>query len=300
MPSRTFQSLASLGLASLFVVPALTGCAATTMPTELANARQAYARASVGPARDLVPAELLSAQQALDRAEKSFSESADSDRTRDLAYIAERRAEVAATHGTLAATTAERERSAQELTQLQAARHEETKQKLSETRAELAGERIALANKDQQLADEKHARHAAERQARAALASLQAIAVVKEEQRGTVITLNGAVLFATGQSTLLPIAADRLREVAKALKETPRGAVTVEGHTDSVGSPAANEELSRRRAESVRAFLLTEGVDADRVRAVGLGQSRPIADNKSPEGRANNRRVEIVVSPDAN
>jgi len=300
MPSRTFQSLASLGLASLFVAPALMGCAATTMPTELANARQAYARASVGPARDLVPAELLSAQQALERAEKSFSESADSDRTRDLAYIAERRAEVAATHGTLAATTAERERSQQELGQLQAMRHEETKQKLSETRAELAGERIALADKDRQLADEKHARHAAERQARAALASLQTIAAVKEEARGTVITLNGAVLFATGQSTLLPIAEDRLREVAKALKETPRGAVTVEGHTDSVGSPAANEELSRRRAEAVRAFLLTQGVEPDRVRAVGLGQSRPIADNRSPEGRANNRRVEIVVSPDSN
>jgi outer membrane protein OmpA-like peptidoglycan-associated protein len=275
------------------------GCASITMPKELADARQAYARASVGPARDLVPAELLSAQQALDRAEKSFAEAPDSDRTRDLAYIAERRAEVAATHATLAATTAERTQAQSELAALQAARHEQTKEKLSETRAELAGERIALADKDRQLTAEQRARSAAERQARAALASLATIAAIKEEARGTVITLNGAVLFVTGEAKLLPIAQERLRQVARALKETPHGALVVEGHTDSVGSPAANEELSLRRAGAVREFLVSEGVDADRIRAVGLGQSRPIADNRSPEGRANNRRVEIVVSPSA-
>ena len=103
------------------------------------------------------------------------------------------------------------------------------------------------------------------------------------------------MLFATGESTLLPIARDRLDEVARALQDNPYDAIVVEGHTDAIGSQRANEDLSRRRAESVRDYLIGQGVDAGQIRAVGIGSSRPSADNKSPEGRANNRRVEIIV-----
>ena len=127
------------------------------------------------------------------------------------------------------------------------------------------------------------------------MASLERIAAVKEEARGVVITLNGAVLFATGQATLLPIAEERLRQVAEALQESQDGAIVVEGHTDSTGSDAMNQELSMARAQSVRDFLTSHGVPADRIIAQGFGSSRPVADNKSPEGRANNRRVEIIV-----
>ncbi len=128
-----------------------------------------------------------------------------------------------------------------------------------------------------------------------AMEALQKLAAVKEEARGLVITLNGSVLFATNQSALLPSAQERLQAVAAALQDNPTGGILVEGHTDSVGSQAANEDLSRRRAEAVRNFLISQGVDKDRIRAEGLGSSRPIADNKSAEGRANNRRVEIVI-----
>jgi len=71
----------------------------------------------------------------------------------------------------------------------------------------------------------------------------------------------------------------------------------VEGHTDAKGSETYNLDLSARRAEAVRSYLVSQGVDQSRVSSQGLGFARPIADNKSAEGRANNRRVEIVVQP---
>jgi outer membrane protein OmpA-like peptidoglycan-associated protein len=113
-----------------------------------------------------------------------------------------------------------------------------------------------------------------------------------------VITLSGSVLFATDQSTLLPAATTKLNEVADALiKGNPDANITIEGHTDSQGQLQHNMELSQRRAESVKSQLVARGVAADRIKTVGVGPDRPLADNKSPEGRANNRRVEIIVQP---
>jgi outer membrane protein OmpA-like peptidoglycan-associated protein len=274
---------------------ALAGCASMPAPPELVDARRAYTHANDGPARELVPAQVLAAQQALARAEQSFTDAPDAPRTRDLAYIAERRAEIAEAQGALAGDRRDTLQAQTELGRIQSEQQARTQSELSQTRQELASERQVLAVQGQQLHAEQRARRAAEHEASAALASLEKIASVKEEARGLVITLNGSVLFATGQSTLLPIAQDRLQQVAQALEDAPSGAIVVEGHTDSTGSQAANEELSRRRAEAVRDFLITHGVDRDRIRAVGLGPSRPVADNKTPEGRANNRRVEIVL-----
>ena len=111
------------------------------------------------------------------------------------------------------------------------------------------------------------------------------------------ITLSGAVLFATGKSELLPIAKQKIDEVAKALKDQGWKGLLVEGHTDSQGSAAKNQELSQARAESVRSQLISNGLPSDKIRAQGLGPSRPVADNNTAEGRANNRRVEIIVEP---
>jgi len=111
-----------------------------------------------------------------------------------------------------------------------------------------------------------------------------------------VITLSGSVVFASGASDLLPAARNRVGEVATALSHGD-SRVLVEGHTDSVGSAANNEELSIRRASAVRDSLVSRGVAADRITVAGYGSARPIADNDTQEGRANNRRVEIVVQP---
>src|SRR5262249_14219511 len=229
--------------------------------------------------------------------------------TRDLAYIAQRKAEIAEAQASLVAdqrdnarAREDRERvlagaSARAQAELSQSQKEvaRTQAELSRSQGEAASRRQMLALQGQQLTAEQRARGEAERRASDAIASLEKIAAVKEEARGLVITLNGGVLFATGESTLLPIARDRLDEVARALKDNPGGAIVVEGHTDSTGAPSKNDELSRRRAEAGRDYLEGQGVDHEGLRGVGMGSNRPMADNKTAEGRANNRRVEIIV-----
>jgi len=117
-----------------------------------------------------------------------------------------------------------------------------------------------------------------------------------EESRGLVITLDSAVLFATNGSELLPTARTRLDEVATALEDLEPGqSIVVEGHTDAVDRDEQNTSLSQRRAESVRDYLVSRGVAQDLISAIGRGEAVPLADGTTPEGRANNRRVEIVI-----
>jgi outer membrane protein OmpA-like peptidoglycan-associated protein len=96
-------------------------------------------------------------------------------------------------------------------------------------------------------------------------------------------------------SDLKPEAKAQLEKVAETIAKNPSVNIRVEGHTDSVGSEKRNERLSRLRALSVKAFLVEHGVDASRVSTKGFGSSKPIADNKTEEGRAKNRRVEIYA-----
>ena len=108
--------------------------------------------------------------------------------------------------------------------------------------------------------------------------------------------MNGSVLFATNQNSLLGTAQERLNQVAEVLKEQPELNFTVIGHTDSQGGDDYNLQLSQKRADAVRDYLVSRGVDSSHIRSVGRGKNEPIADNASAEGRANNRRVEIVLS----
>ncbi len=113
--------------------------------------------------------------------------------------------------------------------------------------------------------------------------------------RGLVATL-GDIVFDTNGATLKPGAMDNIDRLAAFLKAHPERTVTIEGYTDSTGSEAYNEELSRRRAESVREALIARGVSPDRIRAVGRGESAPVATNRTAAGRQLNRRVEVVIS----
>ena len=127
---------------------------------------------------------------------------------------------------------------------------------------------------------------------------LAAVAAVKEEARGMVITLSGSVLFASGKFALLNTAMTKLDQVAEALKaQDADKRMVVEGHTDSQGSDKVNQPLSLNRGNAVRDYLVSRGVASEKITAVGLGSTRPIVDNKSAENRANNRRVEIIISP---
>lgn len=269
----------------------LVGCGSTLPPKELVDARAAYQSASKGPAAQQSPAELHVAKQSLDNAERSFSDDGDSPQTKDFSYIAIRKAQLA--DASARAMLAQKEKEAAERDW-----QNQTVDQLKKAQSELSHTKSNLEKTQDQLAREKAAREEAEKRAAAALADLQKIASVKQESRGMVITLSGSVLFPTNESTLLPGAIVKLNDVAEALtKGNPDANITIEGHTDSQGQRDHNMTLSQKRAESVKDQLVARGVAADRIKTVGIGPDRPIADNKTAEGRANNRRVEIIVHP---
>jgi outer membrane protein OmpA-like peptidoglycan-associated protein len=250
------------------------GCSATMPPQELVNARLSYQQASTGQAGQLVPAELHKAKTALDRAEESFLKDPDSYMTRDLSYVADRKSKLA---DALAVTFAENLAT------------EKAKKDYEVTQAEI------MKNTSEQLVISQKAQVDAEKAAADAQAELAKLAAVKEEERGLVITLSGSVLFASNQSALLPAALDRLNKVADALLKTKERNLTVEGFTDSQGSSEYNIVLSQKRADVVRSYLISRGYPSNLIQANGIGEDRPVADNNSAEGRANNRRVEIVI-----
>ena len=116
---------------------------------------------------------------------------------------------------------------------------------------------------------------------------------------GDNITLNmpGNITFATDSSDLSPAFFDVLNSVGKVLTEFDQTVVEVAGHTDSTGSDAYNQGLSERRASSVATYLRGQGIMTDRLITIGMGESRPIADNSTSAGRQANRRVEITLVP---
>lgn len=116
----------------------------------------------------------------------------------------------------------------------------------------------------------------------------------RETDRGVVVTL-GDVLFEVGQADLLPEAEASLADVIELLETEPNKAIRIEGHTDSTGPSAVNLRLSERRARAVRDALVSMGVSADRIQAVGMGEDFPIATNETDNGRARNRRVDVIV-----
>jgi outer membrane protein OmpA-like peptidoglycan-associated protein len=117
----------------------------------------------------------------------------------------------------------------------------------------------------------------------------------RETDRGLVVTL-GDLLFATGKSELTGGAGPNLDKLAAFLGEYPDRTVMIEGHTDSVGREESNYFLSQRRADSVKSYLVSRGVQASRLTTAGLGQGSPVASNDTATGRQQNRRVEVIIS----
>jgi len=270
---------------------AFAGCATATVPQDLVTARTAYDRASHGPAAQLDPADLHLAKETLDTAEKSFVDNGDTQDTRDFAYTAERRTEIAESRARTVQSDQQKNGVIAQMNANQTAT-------VRDTSAALGRANLQIASQGQALQNETQRRQDADKRAAQAQADLARIGTVKQEARGMVITLSGSVLFASAKADLLPDAQIKLNDVAKALAEQdPDSKIVVEGHTDSQGAAAFNQDLSQRRAESVRSYLASHGIASDRMTAQGFGPTRSIADNASAEGRANNRRVEIVVQP---
>jgi len=251
-------------------------CGATPPPRELVDARAAYSRAQSGPAQQVEPGALGDAKNALSRAEHAYAASADERDIKTLGYVAERKSEAA-------------EIKAQDALNA-------TQQRQAEMEVQRLSQQLSATN--QQLRQQQEQRAEADRRTREALERMR-MSNVREDARGLVITLPGQVLFATGKSALLSSSRQKLNEVADVLKDQQDRSIVVEGHTDSTGTDAKNDTLSQQRADSVKDYLVNRGVPSERITTRGFGASHPVTSNDSAEGRANNRRVEIIIEPAA-
>ena len=285
-----------------FTAMALAACGAHRPPQELIEARAAYDHAAQSNAQALVPAELHVARTSLDEAEHAFSDDESSQKTKDLAYIATRKAQRAEALGNAAKYRGDAATAEANVGKTQEQIIAAQQNKLSGAQEQLSAQQGVIAKKDSDLKAqtaateaERAARLEAEKKANDAMDALSKSLAVKSESRGTVITLSGGVLFATGKAQILPGAQAQLNQVADALKTQAEQHFTIEGHTDNQGTDAVNSELSARRANAVRDYLVVRGVSPNSISVSGLGSTRPVADNKTTEGRAMNRRVEIIV-----
>lgn len=120
-------------------------------------------------------------------------------------------------------------------------------------------------------------------------------ATVTREGEGILVKFSSGILFDVNKADLKPDAQASLSKFATSLQNNPETNILVVGHTDSTGTAAYNMQLSQRRAESVKNYLVQSGVNGGRITTEGKGETEPIADNKTAEGRAQNRRVEVVI-----
>lgn len=120
-------------------------------------------------------------------------------------------------------------------------------------------------------------------------------ATVERQGEGILVKFSSGILFDVNKTDLKPDAETNLRNLATSMNNNPQTNILIVGHTDNTGSVELNQNLSVRRAESVKDYLVSNGVNASRLRTEGKGESEPIADNSTEAGRAQNRRVEIAI-----
>ncbi len=130
------------------------------------------------------------------------------------------------------------------------------------------------------------------------LQQLNTVLATRDSARGLIANMSD-VLFKSGSADLLAGARERLAKVSGIVLAYPSLRLSVEGHTDSVGTDDYNQQLSEKRAEAVRQYLVQQGISGETIVATGFGKTAPIASNETPEGRQQNRRVELVLSGDA-
>ena len=123
---------------------------------------------------------------------------------------------------------------------------------------------------------------------------LEQVAETKRTENGVLVNMKNDILFDTGSAILKDPAVEQVSKVGDILAKYSDDRVKIEGHTDSVGDAKHNQTLSEKRAHAVKTVLVSRGVQEKQILVLGLGESRPIADNKTTDGRAKNRRVELV------
>jgi outer membrane protein OmpA-like peptidoglycan-associated protein len=124
---------------------------------------------------------------------------------------------------------------------------------------------------------------------------LQRVADARRTESGILVNLSSSLVFSSDSAVVKPAAVEQLAQLGDVLARYPEDRIRIQGHTDSTGSWAHNEDLSLRRAEAVRDVLASRGVKPRQMLVEGVGPARPIADNATPQGRAANRRVELHI-----
>ena len=252
----------------------LAGCSTTTTvigpPPELAQARAAYNTAASGPAAQYAPGDLREAKSTLDQADAMYRSRPRSSDARAEAYLALRRVEAAEANARALAARAQHE-------QASLAAMEAQSRELQRTREELARRGCGQEERPGSGQDVRCAGRG----------------------RAEAIVIPGAALFATGRAEISPAARANLKEIALTINREGNREVRVEVFTDRTGSDEVNDPLSERRAEAVRAYLVSCGVDPTRIETRGFGSSRPIGDEATADGRAANRRARIIIVPRA-
>jgi outer membrane protein OmpA-like peptidoglycan-associated protein len=119
----------------------------------------------------------------------------------------------------------------------------------------------------------------------------------QEGEQGIVVNFSSKVLFGTDKSDLNANSKATINDLASILNKYPDTDLTIQGHTDSTGPEAYNQTLSEKRAQSVANYLKLQGVTAERITSIGFGETQPVADNSTTEGRTENRRVSFVIVP---
>ena len=313
---------------TLIAAAVLSACSSMPVNNSLLDeARRDYGEAQASPGvATLAAGELRQAGTSLDAANGAFAKGEEKARIDHLAYVAKQQVAIAREtaaqkEAELAVASAGRERDAvrleartKEARLAQADAANAQRQSEAAMRSADASQRNAEASR--LSAQDARMRAAAEGQAArnamidAQVARQQSLDAegraqqleaqlrdleAKKTERGLVITL-GDVLFDTNQSQLRSGGVRSVRKLADFFSQYPQRTVMIEGFTDSVGGDSANQQLSERRADSVRTALVGMGVGSERITWRGYGEAYPIAGNDTPAGRQQNRRVEMVVS----
>ena len=288
----TLRRYTTLG-AALLTAGLLAACASHAPLPALEQARSTVERTTTNPAVGrYAQLELREARDALARADQAWNKDHDETETKHLAYLAERRAEIA--------SNAARARELDVQVQSSGSETNRLRLQARTTEAEQATQRAQVAQQQAMGAEQR----AKQQQQQAAMSAQDRVRALEGElrdleaqqtERGLLVTL-GDVLFAFDKAELSAQAGPRMDKLASFLKQFPERKVLIEGFTDSVGNDGYNRSLSERRAQAAGDALVQRGVDRARISARGFGKSHPVASNGSPEGRAMNRRVEIVIA----
>jgi len=295
--NRSVANLRKTLVAASVASVLLAACAATPLkPDGAAEARDQLTQLQSDPnLGSRAPLAIKEADAAVSIAEQP---QADKDLGAYRVYLADRKV---ATARALAETRFAEDQRAALSAKRESARLEARTNEADAARDQAATARMAAASSQREAADSQQ--QAADSQQQAADSQQQAAEMqrqidalqAKVTDRGIVLTL-GDVLFESGRADLKAGAVGNLGRLVGFLNKYPERVVAIEGYTDSVGSDDYNQALSQRRADSVRSYLVREGIESGRLSAAGMGKNDPVAGNDSAIGRQQNRRVAVIIS----